>query len=407
MPTHPILVQTSIYWHSNANSFVKSWRLWDGEHVNYVTNCDFWPVPRLSCAGTRRLLAVASADGRTFYSRHPRSDAYKATPSMMIARFALVRPKDLTMTALRLRGDRLCQSPLTLPTLDLSPAMVVAAVLQSKSNRRTANTSPMIFDGFECNDTSIAMLSAHHLFGALMQHSIAKPEGAVHRSYCGEPRDCSINSWGERGRTKLHNSRHAFEPAIPSYRPSSKHDRVTREHVGADVGTSRSAGKRDLDATYGTDSDWSDPEHAQKAVSQRAVPTQRDVTAHRGRVQSARSLQTDKQERSPYPDRSLKPMRQRKVRISDHKAVTEFFESRLKDMQQLATKKIAKAWIKGICPRKQALFPYQDSSRRRDSEDPNIPEWWPRPEFCSFREPDHIKKEGKLASTLHFREVVC
>lgn len=88
----------------------------------------------------------------------------------------------------------------------------------------------------------------------------------------------------------------------------------------------------------------------------------------------------------------------RSFRIDDSKEVIAFLTSRLKGMQQLADKKIAKAWIRGICPKKQANFPYQNNRRQAQSgQKPTVPGWWPHPEtVCRFTEPDHIKRDGQF-----------
>lgn len=84
--------------------------------------------------------------------------------------------------------------------------------------------------------------------------------------------------------------------------------------------------------------------------------------------------------------------------IQETDKVTAFLVSRLKRMQQLADKKIAKAWIKGICPKKQAKFPYQNNKKDIPDgakEKPLLPGWWPDPNtICQFKEPDHIKRDG-------------
>lgn len=72
----------------------------------------------------------------------------------------------------------------------------------------------------------------------------------------------------------------------------------------------------------------------------------------------------------------------------------------LQTMQQMAVKRIAKAWIKGICPKKQATFPYLKKKRERTGgprESADQPGWWPEHSLCSFVEPDHIKREGELS----------
>lgn len=93
----------------------------------------------------------------------------------------------------------------------------------------------------------------------------------------------------------------------------------------------------------------------------------------------------------------------RSMRIDDEVEVVDFLKTRLKRMQQLAVKKIAKAWIKGICPKKQAKFPYQNKKCEEiDGFKPRIPGWWPK-QGCRFTEPDHIKRDGKSGNPTPFR----
>lgn len=100
-----------------------------------------------------------------------------------------------------------------------------------------------------------------------------------------------------------------------------------------------------------------------------------------------------------YP--ALQPRRRmRTFRLDETETVRSFLSSRLKRMQQLVDKKIAKAWIKGICPKKQAKFPYQNKSRKQDDCHPQeVPGWWPPLSDCRFIEPDHIKRDGKSSGT--------
>lgn len=71
---------------------------------------------------------------------------------------------------------------------------------------------------------------------------------------------------------------------------------------------------------------------------------------------------------------------------------------RFTEMQQLSNKLIAKLWIKGICPRKQAKFPYMNRKRAEMTDEaPEMPPWWPSVTDCKFTEPDHVKKDGKLS----------
>jgi hypothetical protein len=92
------------------------------------------------------------------------------------------------------------------------------------------------------------------------------------------------------------------------------------------------------------------------------------------------------------------------LHIANQDEVVHFLKMRFTQIQQLATKVIAKAWIKAICPKKQANFPYVDSNpradqsqkRRRPRHDgpPRIPLFWPDVELCRHKEPDHTRKTG-------------
>lgn len=84
--------------------------------------------------------------------------------------------------------------------------------------------------------------------------------------------------------------------------------------------------------------------------------------------------------------------------MHEEEKVVAFLYSRIAGLQQLADKKIAKAWIKAICPRKQAKFPYRDKKRvKAIGEEPVVPGWWPDVEKCPFTEPDHVKKERQFS----------
>jgi len=92
------------------------------------------------------------------------------------------------------------------------------------------------------------------------------------------------------------------------------------------------------------------------------------------------------------------------LHIANQDEVVHFLKMRFTQIQQLATKVIAKAWIKAICPKKQANFPYVDSNpradqsqkRRRPRHDgpPRIPLFWPDVDLCRHKEPDHTRKTG-------------
>lgn len=78
--------------------------------------------------------------------------------------------------------------------------------------------------------------------------------------------------------------------------------------------------------------------------------------------------------------------------ISNVEAVTTFFETRFRQMQQLTCKVVAKAWIKVIEPKKQSNFPY---NRGEESK----PSWWPA--GARHKEPDHLMKPGRLLLYRH------
>lgn len=83
------------------------------------------------------------------------------------------------------------------------------------------------------------------------------------------------------------------------------------------------------------------------------------------------------------------------IQAGDEETVTRALADLMKGLQQLALKKIAKAWIKGICPKKQANFPYTNKGRLSETgRGAELPEWWPK-ESTNFKEPDHIGRDGK------------
>ena len=78
--------------------------------------------------------------------------------------------------------------------------------------------------------------------------------------------------------------------------------------------------------------------------------------------------------------------------LSDTDSVKEALSKRLLLLQQQAVKRIAKAWIKALCPKKQARYPYRSKQQR----EPDIPEWW-NVDLCAHIEPDHVDKEGQYS----------
>lgn len=78
--------------------------------------------------------------------------------------------------------------------------------------------------------------------------------------------------------------------------------------------------------------------------------------------------------------------------IDDDQSVAKTLLSCLFYLQQNTLKKIAKAWIKGICPRKQAKFPYRNKKGEDNGKEVKIPPWWTSEDACIFREPDHVDR---------------
>lgn len=86
--------------------------------------------------------------------------------------------------------------------------------------------------------------------------------------------------------------------------------------------------------------------------------------------------------------------RMRSLRLNDYEAITTYLRERLELLQQQALKRLAKTWIKNICPKKQARFPYRSKQQKEDGVESKIPIWWPFEE-CPFTEPDHVDKQGE------------
>lgn len=78
--------------------------------------------------------------------------------------------------------------------------------------------------------------------------------------------------------------------------------------------------------------------------------------------------------------------------IGDTRAVETFYQTRLRQMQQLMCKVVAKAWIKVIEPKKQSNFPYNRG-------DESKPSWWPK--NVRHKEPDHLMKPGMIIRVNH------
>lgn len=84
----------------------------------------------------------------------------------------------------------------------------------------------------------------------------------------------------------------------------------------------------------------------------------------------------------------------KRIKLSDTASVTKALKELLILSQQQVLKRLAKAWIKALCPKKQARFPYRKKKLRENAEgEPEIPAWWDV-DICAHIEPDHVDKEG-------------
>ena len=92
----------------------------------------------------------------------------------------------------------------------------------------------------------------------------------------------------------------------------------------------------------------------------------------------------------------------KEIVISDEEALSHFYDTRFRQIQQLSLKTIAKAWIKVVQPKKQAHHPYNGGKQAKEvsfagNGEVTKPDWWP-PQGCRHREPDHIKKPGMFSA---------
>ncbi|KAM7191375.1 Protein of unknown function (DUF2841) domain containing protein, partial [Rhypophila sp. PSN 637] len=79
-----------------------------------------------------------------------------------------------------------------------------------------------------------------------------------------------------------------------------------------------------------------------------------------------------------------------------------FYLQRFKDIQQLACRMIAKAWIKAVAPKEQSKHPYTGDQ---------IPNWWPKLRLDSgqivrHKEPDHLLKNERLHLLAHILRLI-
>ncbi|KAI5790183.1 hypothetical protein EDC01DRAFT_616572 [Geopyxis carbonaria] len=123
-----------------------------------------------------------------------------------------------------------------------------------------------------------------------------------------------------------------------------------------------------------------------KRSSQVEVQTPRKKKAVPRRQQT-----TSSSDSGDYPETTNGKLEYKPLHIYDNDAVTTFYMTRLRQMQQLMCKVVSKAWIKVIEPKKQSNFPYNRG-------DESKPSWWPRE--VRHKEPDHLMKPERLTLLL-------
>lgn len=95
----------------------------------------------------------------------------------------------------------------------------------------------------------------------------------------------------------------------------------------------------------------------------------------------------------------------RGIMMAEEKVILEFCETRFKNLQQMACKIVAKAWVKIVEPKKQTNHPYTVG-------DQGAPPWWPQPwgkakeDRVRHKEPDHLLKKERVSLLIHILQLV-
>jgi hypothetical protein len=86
------------------------------------------------------------------------------------------------------------------------------------------------------------------------------------------------------------------------------------------------------------------------------------------------------------------------IQLCDEEKIKAYYETALKQFQQLNCRQMAKAFIKFIEPRKQVKHPYNGGRPppgappgEKGDPEKTKPEWWP--DGVVHKEPDHLKKD--------------
>lgn len=117
-------------------------------------------------------------------------------------------------------------------------------------------------------------------------------------------------------------------------------------------------------------------------------------------------MECDHYDISPTPESDdgmpVASARPRVLQLHDEDAVVAYLLERFELLQQQANKRLAKAWIKAVCPKKQARCPYRTQEHKKNPDSkPRVPEWWPSLSLCKYTEPDHVDKHCEPIISLH------
>jgi len=177
---------------------------------------------------------------------------------------------------------------------------------------------------------------------------------------------------------------------------------------------SNAAAKGDDGATIFASSSSSHPGQTIEHSSRRSKGAPRTSLQSDALVmQTADARHVEAEDDAPVPE--LPRMQTFWIHESDK--VEACIVSRIEALQQLSGKKVSKDWIKAICPRKQARFPYSRGPKKKpaikdtmetkvdehltsdtdvDEDDrAGVPQWWPDTKVCPWKEPDHVRKHGR------------
>ncbi|EDN03767.1 predicted protein [Histoplasma mississippiense (nom. inval.)] len=89
------------------------------------------------------------------------------------------------------------------------------------------------------------------------------------------------------------------------------------------------------------------------------------------------------------------------ISIGDRERITAYYMGAFVEFQQTNCRRIAKAYIKAIEPRKQSAHPYNGG--KLGEPDETKPSWWPVDVI--HKEPDHLKKPDRIKLLVHILRI--